>query len=435
MASVTYRINGKSDNKAVDQTKKSLESLGGVAKSVNNIFKGFMALKAVQAVGRQVAESVKAFSVQQSAIVGLQKAINNNAKMTTGAMQRLVDFTGQLQGMSIYGDEQLQGQAKFLAGMQLTEDQIKSTLKAAADLAGGGIGNLESNVRNLAKTYSGLAGELGEMVPGLKNLTKEQLAHGDAVKLVAERYEGFAAAMTGTLEGKQTQVNNLIGDLKEKVGALAAIGKSAFLDTMKPYLEEMNAWLGANLGKIANVFLHLPEFAKASMNGIIQIIAHAFKPENFTMITRVLGNAIENGARVGVTFFVELVGSLGDVLKSMGESLGENWWKSLVNGVLKNYTKNNLLFNLIMPDDVKKAIEGWGFQDIPNITDVAGDAIAKNIGGAIEAAKTAAVGIKDTWAGIFSGLGNVFKPVVDEMIKEWERITDLPLPPAIQKMM
>ena len=63
--------------------------------------------------------------------------------------------------------------------MQLTEEQIRDTLKAATQLADAGIGTLESNTRNLAKTLNGTAGELGELIPGMRNLTKEQLMHGD----------------------------------------------------------------------------------------------------------------------------------------------------------------------------------------------------------------------------------------------------------------
>ena len=440
MASVTYRINGKSDNKAVDQTKKSLESLGGVAKSVNNIFKGFMALKSVQAVGRQVAESVKAFSVQQSAIVGLQKAINNNAKMTTGAMQRLVDFTGQLQGMSIYGDEQLQGQAKFLAGMQLTEEQIKSTLKAAADLAGGGIGNLESNVKNLAKTWNGTAGELAEMVPGLKALTKEQLTHGDAVKLVAERYKGFGAAMAGTLEGKQTQVNNIVGDIKEKVGALAAIGKDAFLTNVKPYLEEMNTWLENNLGKIANVFLNLPGIAGAALRGVGQMIKETFKPESLEIIKDSLYSAIANGVRIGVTFMVNIFSTLGDVLKQIGNTLGKDLGKSIVNGLV-GFVMSHPIIALAehIPGKIGEAIKNvrdWRpFDDVADIGDVALVALSDNFSKALDAAKTAVVDMAGNYANLAKSIGQIYKPVIDEIIKEWSRITDLPIPPAIQQLL
>lgn len=439
MASVTYRIDGKSDNKAVDQTKKSLESLGGVAKNVNNIFKGFMALKAVQAVGRQVSESVKAFSVQQTAMAGLQKAINNNAKMTAGAMQRLVDFTGQLQGMSIYGDEELQAQAKFLSGMQFTEEQIRNTLKAAIDLAGGGIGNLESNVRNLAKTFSGTAGELGEMVPGLKSLTKEQLAHGDAVKLVAERYEGFASAMTGTLEGKQAQVNNLIGDLKEKVGALAAIGKSAFLDTMKPYLEEMNTWMGANLGRIANIFLNLPAVAGAALRGIGSMIRETFKPESLAIIKDSLYNAIANGVRIGVTFMINIFSTLGDVLKQIGDTLGADLGKSIVNGlvaVVMDHPIIALAENIPgrIGDAIKKVRDWRPFENVADVGDVAMSALSDNFSKALDAAKSAVKDMAGNYGDLAKEIGQIYKPVVDEIIAEWNRITDLPLPPAVQAL-
>ena len=51
---------------------------------------------------------------------------------------------------------------------------------------------LESAVKNLAKTFGGLTGELGESIPKLKELTTEQLKSGEAVKFVLENYKGYA---------------------------------------------------------------------------------------------------------------------------------------------------------------------------------------------------------------------------------------------------
>ena len=52
---------------------------------------------------------------------------------------------------------------------------------------------LDSAMRNLNKTYGGLAGELGETVPELRGLTAEQMKNGAAVKILGERYKGLAS--------------------------------------------------------------------------------------------------------------------------------------------------------------------------------------------------------------------------------------------------
>ena len=51
---------------------------------------------------------------------------------------------------------------------------------------------LESAVRNTAKTFSGLAGELGELVPQLRGLTAEEIQTGKEVEIMSEVFAGQA---------------------------------------------------------------------------------------------------------------------------------------------------------------------------------------------------------------------------------------------------
>lgn len=448
MASVTYRINGKSDNRAIDSTKKGIEGLGNAAKTVNNIFKGFLALKAVQGISRQVNESITAFTVQQKAIAQLTVSIANNTKLTTGSLKRIVDYTSQLQRNTIYGDEVLQAQASYLAGMKLTEEQIRDTLRAATQLADTGIGTLESNTRNLAKTLNGMSGELGELIPGLRYLTKEQLMHGDAVQLVIENYKGFSEALAGTVEGRTKQMANLVGDLREKLGAIAALGKTAFLDTMKPYLEQMDDWLAENLGRIASAFVNLPQMAAVGFKGILQLVRTVFVPDNFKQIVLSISNAFENAARIGTSFIVNSVIFMGDVITDIAEKLGDDLGKSIVNGMLRSFYGSkgfDLLVKAIGLVDkktqetlqkTKDQVMGDGFfQGVDRISSVALQALSDNLSRAAEIAKTAGVDLLDTYKTLGADLGNVFKPVIDSIIAEWSRLTNLPLPPAMQALL
>ncbi len=105
-----------------------------------------------------------------------------------------------------------------LASQGRTESEIMNIMSASLDVASSGAMSLESAVRNLGKTFGGYAGELGETVPAIKNLTQEQLKNGDAVKIIADQYKGMAeetAKATGTSE----QLANAWGDLKEEMGS------------------------------------------------------------------------------------------------------------------------------------------------------------------------------------------------------------------------
>lgn len=132
--------------------------------------------------------------------------------------QRLIKQAGELQSRSLFGDEEIIGQQAFLASLGLTEQQINDTIEAAAQLSSATGMTLDSAVKNLAKTYGGLSGELGESIPKLKELTTEQMKNGEAVKFILENYKGFAETLAKTGTGPLKQLWMAIGDLAEEFG-------------------------------------------------------------------------------------------------------------------------------------------------------------------------------------------------------------------------
>ena len=95
---------------------------------------------------------------------------------------------------------------------------IKTIIPVALDLSAATGISLESAVRNTAKTFSGLAGELGELVPQLRDLTQEEMKAGDAVKVLADLFEGQASEQAKTMAGALQQAQNSAGDLAEAIG-------------------------------------------------------------------------------------------------------------------------------------------------------------------------------------------------------------------------
>lgn len=101
----------------------------------------------------------------------------------------------------------------------MTEEQIGRVIEASAQLSAATGMTLDSAVKNLAKTFGGLTGELGESIPKLKELTVEQLKNGEAVDFILENYKGFAESAAQTALGPLRQLNNAWGDFLEQIGA------------------------------------------------------------------------------------------------------------------------------------------------------------------------------------------------------------------------
>lgn len=160
--------------------------------------------------------SVAAANTQLQAEAKLLNALQGRSDV----QQRLIKQAGELQSRSTLGDEAIIEQQAFLAALGLSEKQIGSTIEAAAQLSAALNIDLTSAVKNLAKTYGGMTGELGESIPALKNLTKEQLQAGEAIKYVNDNYKGFAETAASTGTGPLTQLKNIIGDIAESFGVI-----------------------------------------------------------------------------------------------------------------------------------------------------------------------------------------------------------------------
>lgn len=155
--------------------------------------------------------------VQIKAERQLETAAKNNPYLNAQSVRQLKNFASELQNIGTIGDEQLLPLMAQLAAAGRTQAEIQDIMSAALDISASGVMSMESAVKNLNKTFSGLSGELGESVPQIKNLTKEQLKNGEAVKVIAEQYKGMAEE-TAKATGSGIQLSNAVGDLKEQLG-------------------------------------------------------------------------------------------------------------------------------------------------------------------------------------------------------------------------
>lgn len=162
------------------------------------------------------AASVKAFDEQIKAETKLRTALKGDER----AFQNLTKQAAEFQKVSLFGDEQIITQQAYLASLGMTEETINKVIAASLDLAAGTGQTLEFGVKNLAKTFAGLTGELGESIPALKELTKEELMLGGAVDVVSEAFAGQALELTKVGLGPFEQLKMVLSDVSQEFGKL-----------------------------------------------------------------------------------------------------------------------------------------------------------------------------------------------------------------------
>lgn len=226
LASLAIKItaNGAQAQKELKTLEQSVGDFGKSMQKLGSNLTKYVTLPLTALAGL----SVKAANTQLQAEARLLTALKNREDV----QQRLINQAAEIQKRTTYGDEAIIEQQAYLAALGLTEEQITATIEAAVQLSAALGIELESATRNLAKTYSGLAGELGESIPALRELTAEQLKAGEAINYVNREYKGFAETTAETGAGKLTQLKNKIGDLAEKLGT-----------ALMPLLEKLVDWI------------------------------------------------------------------------------------------------------------------------------------------------------------------------------------------------
>lgn len=207
---VTEGLNKLSKNKALT----SMSRLGSAVSGVNAAFS--IASKTFQAVNSVIEDLNDAYETQAKAENQLAIAAKNNPYLDDYTVQKLKDYASELQNMSEIGDEKLLPVMTELVASGRTYTEIQEIMSAAVDASAGGMISMESAAQALNSSYNGSIGQLGKLLPELKNLTEEELKSGKAIEIVKTAYDGMSSSSATT----GTQLANAFGDLKEKIGGL-----------------------------------------------------------------------------------------------------------------------------------------------------------------------------------------------------------------------
>ena len=229
---VTNELNKLSKNKALT----SLSRLGSAVSGVNAAFG--MVSKTLSTAKAAVDDVTNAYNVQAQAEKQLEAAAKNNPYLSDYSVDQLKKYAGELQAISSVGDEELLPMMAQLAAAGRTQNEIQDIMSAALDVSASGAMSLDTAVKQLNATYAGTTGQLGKTNAAIRNLSKEELQNGEAVRIMKEQYSGIAKTVSDSTGGWQ-KFKNSFGDFKEILGSGFAniqnsTGKvlSGFFDTI-----------------------------------------------------------------------------------------------------------------------------------------------------------------------------------------------------------
>ncbi len=300
------------DSYEFQQKAKEVEKgLAGLEKKLTNVGKT-LSMRLTAPLVALGAVSLKNADVQQQA----ESRLLNALKGRSDVQQRLLTQASELQSRSVLGDEVIIGQQAYLASLGMTEEQIGKVIEASAQLSAATGMTLESAVKNLAKTFGGLTGELGESIPKLKEFTTEQLKNGEAVDFILQNYKGFAETASKEGLGAVKQLKNAWGDFTEQIGAVMipavntlakALSKVvAALQSMSPLTKKVIVAIGGVAASIAPLSL--------AIGGVIKTLP--MMASGFTALLSPVGLVVAAILALGAAF-VYAKNKQAELLESM----------------------------------------------------------------------------------------------------------------------
>mgnify|MGYP000847545587 FL=1 len=227
---IVYEI--KADPKSADEAIKKIDSsakqsagsgggIGALTSSLANV--GTVAMAAAAAfvtyfVGQALREGIQGAIEQENAINRMNNSLALAGRLSMDASHDMQNFANEMQRTTILGDDAVLTYIALGSAFTKSNDQTKQLTRAAIDLSSAMGVSVETAVRSLGGSLSGVTGMLGKIIPDVRSLTEEQLKAGAAIDLVSKRFGGAAALAANTYSGRIEQLKNVWGDMLEEFG-------------------------------------------------------------------------------------------------------------------------------------------------------------------------------------------------------------------------
>jgi hypothetical protein len=248
----------------------ALAAIGKEIRGLNTIFGGIGGTLGALGAGiggfEVISKSLDAGQKMADATARLRAALGSNASQ----LQDVQRTAEQISKATTFSNIDVTNLAGDLLNREVPLAKLTETMHAAVDLAAALNIPLEAASRQLAASFGGrVMRDLGQAVPQLRNLSKEELALGGAVDIVEQKFSGQAEALAATPFGKSKELANQLENQYARLGDIfikienqilpAVIEQLRKLDDVlqspagRQFVETLGTILGASIKWIAAI--------------------------------------------------------------------------------------------------------------------------------------------------------------------------------------
>lgn len=335
-----------------------MSKFSGQMKAIGGVIAGAFAVSAVKDFAK---ESMRLYDIQAKAEKSLLTALNGRVDV----QERLKKQASDLQGVTLFGDEETIQAQSFLAQMGLTEDAISRITPLVQDFATAQKTSLGDAAKLVAKSLGSSTNALTRYGIEITGAVGSSDRLNSAVESLSKAFKGQAEAAAQVGLGPIVQLENAWGDLKEMIGELlmpimVKFAKVA-MDGVSS-LQKAVAQIKPGIVEFINYFISLYN-ESAQFRASIEAVKLAFDIV-WRSIKSFFKNVIGGFASIGKIIASAIAGNFDDI-----PGIIKGYWNSIVddantNGALtakafieaqKNiYQKNPI--PLIPTEDQKKQV-------------------------------------------------------------------------------
>ena len=218
------------EDNASSAIKKVIEALGEteLGSAITAASAGFLALKEAVAVAGQVFDAVvnqfdraiQAASEMELENRKLALSMANTGTFTEESFNAIQGWADEIEKSTGIAGGFAVTLVTVAKNMGMSTEQAQLASQAALDLSAATGIDANAALKQLNATLNGNAGRLGQMIPAVSNLTKAQLQNGEAIKLIAQQYEGFASGAAQTYAGANARLAAGVDKIYEGFGRM-----------------------------------------------------------------------------------------------------------------------------------------------------------------------------------------------------------------------
>lgn len=166
-------------------------------------------------------DSVKAAAEAETSLNDFNTSLALSGRYTKEVSDDFVRFAGEMQNVSLYGDDVILKNAGLLQSFaKLDTEGLKNATKSAIDFSAVTGKDLSTTMDLLAKAATGNTEMLQRYGIVIKKTGDTSKDFETVLKTINEQFGGAAESKINTFTGSLTQMSEVWGDLKESIGAI-----------------------------------------------------------------------------------------------------------------------------------------------------------------------------------------------------------------------